>query len=167
MSEIRTKPSNSVEQDHYLYLCASFSDMMDAKECRHMEQRLRMIPGGWRDFCLMTSLMKKILKNLKMTYEPVKRKQMQRTADRCRHKLIIGPQVTNEEEQYVLSRSDFSVLVLAASEMCTLCMGVPSQCKGCDLGKVLDEVSFISRQNRAWWEIFEASKRRDDIGENP
>lgn len=164
MDSIKTKPSNRAEQDHYLYLCASLSDIIDAKE--QMEARIRLIPGGWRDWCLLASVMRRMMIKLNLTFEPAKRAQMQRTADRCRHKLMIGPQTVTEEEQYVLSAPDFGVLMVAATERCQLCMGTPSQCKQCQLGKVLDGVSFVSRQDRAWWEVFSQATRRD-IGKEP
>ena len=160
--EIKTKPSNRAEQDHYLYLCASLSDIIDAKE--QMETRIRMIPNGWRDWCMLTSVMRRLMIDLKMTFEPAKRAQMQRTAERCMHKLLIGPQATTEEEQYVVKASDFGVLMYAATDKCQLCLGTPSDCKACQLGKVLDGVSFVSRGDRAWWEVFEKSTRCD-IGE--
>lgn len=162
--EIRTKPSNREEQDCYLYLAASLTDLIEAQE--KMEKRIRLIPRGWWMIKACTGLLKKLLKGLRDTFEPEKRRQMQRTADRCRHKLVIGPQAVRDEEQYVLSEHDFGELIYAAIEKCVLCMGSPADCKGCPLGKVLDGVSFITRQNRAWWEVFEASKRVD-IGEEP
>ena len=162
--EIKTKPSNRAEQDHFLYLSASLSDVLDAKD--EMEARIRLIPNGWRDWCLLASVFRRMLGKLKMTYEPSKRAQMQRTADRCKHKLIIGPQATTQEEQYVICQSDFGILAEATASKCQLCMGNPSDCKGCPLGKVLDSLSFISRQDRAWWEVFSQALTRD-IGEEP
>ena len=165
-TEIKTRPSNREEQDHYLFMLASVSDWIEAKESKGMEARFRGIPNGWRDLCLVVAVAKNLTKKLKYTYEPNKRMQMQRTADRARHKLIIGPQATTDEEQYVLCSSDFGVLMVAATEKCGMCLGTPADCRQCDLGKTLDAVSFISRQNRAWWEVFERSKRVD-IGEEP
>ena len=164
LSEIRTKPSNRREQDHFLYLSASLSDVLDAKD--EMEARIKLIPNGWRDWCMLAAVMKNMVEKLKMTYEPAKRDQMKRTAHRCKHKLIIGPQVTTDEEQYVICASDFGVLMCAAADKCHLCMGTPEDCKRCDLGRVLDGVSFVSWQDRAWWEVFKRAERTD-IGEEP
>lgn len=164
MDNIKTKPSNRAEQDCYLYLRASLSDLIEAQE--KMERRIRLVPRGWWMIRVCTALLTKLLRGIRQTFEPVKRAQIQRTAERCRHKLLIGPQVTSDEEQYVLKSSDFGVLMCAATEGCQICMGTPAQCKQCQLGKVLDGVSFISRQDRAWWEVFSQGTRRD-IGKEP
>ena len=162
--EIKTKPSNRAEQDHFLYLSASLSDVLDAKD--EMEERIRLIPNGWRDWCLLASTFQRMLGRLRDTYEPVKRAQMQRTADRMHHKLVVGAQASHEEDQYIICAHDLGVLLVGASSKCDLCMGKPSDCNRCALGKTLDGVSFVSRQDRAWWEVFERSERTD-IGVNP
>ena len=164
MDSIKTKPSNRAEQDCYLYLCASLSDLIEAQE--KMERRIRLVPRGWWMIRVCTSLLTKLLRGIWQTFEPEKRRQIQRTSERVRHKLIIGQQATTEEEQYVVAAKDFGVLMCAASDKCGLCMGTPQDCKRCDLGKVIDGLSFISRQDRAWWEVFSQAQTRT-IGEEP
>ena len=90
------------------------------------------------------------------TFEPEKRKQIKRTQRRLKHKLVMGPQVTQDEKQFVLSEYDFGVLLFASTEYCKTCMGTPGECRKCQLGKVLDSTSFISRgDDRSWWEVME------------
>lgn len=158
------KASNRAEMDSFNYLTACLTDLAIAQET--MEKRVRLIPGGWRNLRMITSVLKNLLVDIKHTFPPEKRAQIQRTAQRMRHKLVIGPQVFTDDREYVISDQDMGVLTLAASRQCQLCMGTPAECKQCELGKTLDSTSFISRGDRAWWEVFERAARVD-IGVEP
>lgn len=163
-AQLATMPANRAQIDSYLYLCASLSNLIEAQ--KSMQKRVRLIPNGWRNFRLICSLFERLLKDLGETFEPAKRAQLQRMVGRIRIKLVIGPQIVQEEEQYVLAQKDFGVLISAATKQCQICMGSPEDCKQCELGRVIDGVSFISRQNRAWWEVLSRAERVD-VGVDP
>lgn len=38
----------------------------------------------------------------------------------------------------------------------------PDECNHCKLGQVIDRCSFVTRDNRAWWEAIEAARKEND-----
>ena len=158
-----TKRANSAEVEEYNFLCAALKDLETAgKEDGPLCKRIHLIPGGWRDIRMLEKRLENLLRDIWFTFEPNKRAQIRRTQDRLRHKLVMGPQVTKDEHQYVLCEADFGVLLFAATEYCKTCMGTPAECGRCQLGKVLDATSFISRgDDRSWWEVMEGASRND------
>lgn len=163
-ANLPTKPANRAEIDAYNFLCASLTDLLEAQET--MEKRAKLIPGGWRNLRMISAVLENLLRDLKCTFPREKRAQIQRTAQRMRHKLVIGPQVYTDEDEYVFGAHDMGVLTYAASRQCQLCMGTAADCKQCELGQTLDATSFISREERAWWEVFDRAARVD-IGAKP
>lgn len=163
-AKIKTMPTNRAQIDDYNFLKACEFDLQEAQKT--LKKRVQLIPGGWRDLRMITKVLEKLNSNMELTFEPEKREHIKRNADRCRHKLIFGPQATPANDDYLMSKQDMGVLVCTASKQCGLCMGEPNDCKQCQLGKTLDRVSFVSRQNRAWWEVFAACERKD-IGVDP
>lgn len=156
-----TKRANSAEVDNYNYLCAALKDLeIAASDDSPLFKRLHMIPGAWRDIRMLYKRLEYLLRDVFFTFEPQKRAQIKRTQQRLRHKLVMGPQVTQDEKQFVLSEYDFGVLLFASTEYCKTCMGTPGECRKCQLGKVLDSTSFISRgDDRSWWEVMESVMR--------
>lgn len=163
-ANIKTMPTNRAQIDAFNFLRASANDLKESQPI--LRKRLGLIPGGWRNLRMLTVVLENLCNDITLTFEPEKRQHIIRNGDRMKHKLVIGPPVTKEQDDYVLGADDMSVLLLYASKQCGLCIASPSECKQCRLGKTMDRISFISRQDRAWWEVFERSKRTD-IGENP
>lgn len=166
MQELPQKAANRAEIDAFNYLSASLTNMIEDSPA--LEKRARLIPGGWRDLRMITKKLEILLKTMMFTFEPEKRAHIQRTSRRIRLKTFIGRQVVQEENEFVIGETDMGVLIYASSKNCELCMGRASDCKQCTLGRTLDATSYISRENRAWWEVFEKSKRMDiGMEENP
>lgn len=161
--KLPTKRANSAEIEEYNFLCASLKDLeVAASEDGPLYKRLQMIPGAWRDIRMLYVRAEGLLRSIWFTFEPIKRAQIKRTQDRLRHKLVMGPQVVQDEHQYVLCERDFGILLFASTEYCKTCMGTPAECKKCQLGKVLDATSFISRgDERSWWEVMTNAQNSD------
>lgn len=162
-AKLPTKRANSAEIEEYNFLCAALKDLETASaDDGPLYKRIHMIPGGWRDIRMLYTRLESLLRDVWFTFAPIKRAQIRRTQDRLRHKLVMGPQVTKDEHQYVLCEYDFGILLFAATEYCKTCMGTPGECRKCQLGKVLDATSFISRgEDRSWWEAMESAGRAE------
>ena len=115
---------------------------------------------------MITKVLENLLINMELTFEPEKRAHIKRNADRVQHKLVFGPQAAADGLDYIMSKNDMAVLMTYSVKNCQICMGSPADCKQCQLGQTLDRVSFVSRQNRAWWEVFSRACRTD-IGKDP
>lgn len=163
-AKIKTMPTNRAQIDDYNFLKACEFDLKEAQKT--LEKRVRLIPGGWRDLRLITKVLENLLDNILLTFEPEKREHIKRNAERCQHKLIFGRPAVPQADDYLMSKKDTAMLIHAASKQCQLCLGTPQDCKQCDLGRTFDRISFVSRQNRAWWEVWERSKRTN-IGTDP
>lgn len=157
--EIKTMPTNRAQIDAYNFLRACAYDLKEAQE--PMKKRLKLLPHGWRDLRMLTTVLEHLCEDLKWTFEPEKREHIIRNGDRIQHKLVFGPSATPENDDYLMSKQDMGVLIYAASKQCELCLGSPQDCRQCTLGRTMDRTSFVSRQDRAWWEVFERSKRTD------
>lgn len=154
------KPANRAEMDSFNYLSACLTDMLEAQKT--LEKRARMVPGGWRNLRMMTAVLENFLTDMLGTFEADKLRQIQRTSKSVRHKLVFSKAVIDEGEQFLIAMDDLGYLVSAAvSGQCKICMGSPAECRQCQLGKVLDGVSFVTRGDRGWWEVFEQAERRD------
>lgn len=163
-SNFPTKRANSAEVSTYNMLCASLYDLSQAahKENSPVQKRLRMIPGGWRDMRMLYARMEGLLRDMWFTFEPEKRAQIRRMQTGMRNKLVVGPQACKDAGLFVLSEKDLGVLLFSATDRCKTCLGTPGECKRCQLGKTLDDVSFISRgDDRSWWEVMEAAPRAE------
>lgn len=154
-----TKPANRIEVDAFYGLTVALSELFYAQE--HMEKRLKMIPGGWRDIRMVSTVLAKLLRKVLETFEPVKRRQIDKASRHMRHKITFGPEAAKEPEMFLITTEDLGVILCAATEHCKLCMGTRSQCKQCQLGKALDSTSFVSAGDRAWWEVFEQARYKD------
>lgn len=96
------------------------------------------------------------------TFEPEKAAQIVRMSQSLRVKLEFARQVVRENDMILVDMDELGVLITAARGQCQLGMCAPEECRKCQLGKVLDNLSFVSREDRAWWEVFEKLER----GEN-
>lgn len=150
--DLPTKKANRAEIDSFNYLCACITDLEEGEKT--LRKRLDLIPGGWRDYRMIHSKLEFLMKLVGMTFEPDKQRTLMRTAQYARHKLVYAPEVTRDKTLFIVDSEQLVTLVAASVEQCKLGMCEPSQCKGCKLGKVLDEYSFVTRgKDRAWWEV--------------
>lgn len=165
MDSIKTKPSNRAEIDEYKFLYVFGQDLKETKKV--MEKRVRLIPGGWRDLCMIQSAVERLAQKLLLTYEPDKRRKLDIDARSVYCKLCIGPQASASQEIFVTEEKDMKVIMCAAAENCKLCLEESgARCGQCKLGKALDNTSFISRQDRTWRDVFSTAYAHD-IGKEP
>ena len=91
-----------------------------------------------------------------------KRAQIDRKMRNMRFRVVFVPDASREPESVIVSVDDLAVLLYAAGEECRLRMCKPGECNACQLGQVLDRCSFVTRENRAWWEVIEAARKEND-----
>ena len=154
------KRANRFEMDAFYKLSAMRNTIGMAKE--DLEGRARMIPGGWRDLRACLSLMEKLVHNLLMTFDEKKRGQIARQMKHMRVRVVFGPEASHEPETVMMDIEDLAVMLHAASGECRLRMCKPDECNHCQLGQVIDRCSFVTRDNRAWWEVIEAARKEND-----
>ena len=154
------KRANRNEVDTYYLLCASLSAMMSGEA--HLEKRARLIPGGWRDLRMMRARLENLVLDMLATFEPDKQRHIGRQMQNLRLKTVFGPEAAKDPEMFMLQIEDVGVLVRAATQgICKINMCPQAECARCQLGKVLDRCSFVTRCDRAWWEVFEQANYRD------
>lgn len=158
------KPANRAEVDAYYYFDAAY-DVFGTVE-KDMEKRIRMIPGGWRDLKLIRAKTGNLLRMLSGTFEPEKAKQIIKMGQSVRMKLEFNKQVVRDMDMFLVETDEMGVLITFASYHCKLQMCEPHMCRRCQLGKVMDKLSWVSREDRAWWEVFESKLRETEAGEN-
>lgn len=116
------------------------------------EQRLRVIPNGWRDIKLAHSLVNKLIKNLNLTMQPEKRDPLERMGHRMKFKTWTGTEAINTSPQeVVLTQKEFDSLLHYARKECAMC--IEQRCKSCRLGKTLDIVLKHDRNGESWANI--------------
>lgn len=161
------KRANRREIDAFYGLAACLSFLIDASgdkerdEKGMLEDRSRLIPGGWRDLRLIRTKTENLLKCILNTFEPEKQRTIAKQMDHLRIKTVFGPEASKDPEMFMLPTEDLALLIYAATQECKLYMCPSGDCARCKLGKVLDSASFVSRGDRAWWEVFEHAKKRD------
>lgn len=167
---IKTRRANRREIDAYYGLAAALSCLFDAAGDREdndpgaLAERAKLVPGGLRDLRCATAMLKGLLPCMLLTFEPEKRRSIGKQMQHLRIKTVFGPEAHKDPEMFMIPISDLGLLVQAAAESCKVRMCAPGECAQCDLGKVIDRASFVSRGDRAWWEVFEQAQRWD-IGE--
>ena len=161
------------EVDAFYAMCAALSAMIDAAGDKEdvdaqgkmikgkLADRARLIPGGYRNLRCIETMMKNMILDMQHTFEPEKRRVIEKQIRHLRLKTVFGQQATKDPEVFMLPTEDLALLIHAATGECKLRMCLPSECAQCRLGKVIDGASFVSRGNRAWWEVFEQATRRD------
>ena len=156
--EITERPLNRVEIDAYNDLTACTSQLIWGSE--PLEKRLKEnTKTGWRDLRLAISRLSAVIQMIGDTIPMEKRRQLRRTAEHCRVKLIYGPEAAKDPEMHLIRTEDFGVIMYAALEQCQICMGSGDQCRTCQLGKALDRTSWVSRGSKAWWQVFAEADR--------
>lgn len=169
--KVGTARANRRQMDAYYGLCAALSCLVDAAGDKDEEisgvlvERARLIPGGLRDLRCAETLVKQLAQNLLLTFERDKRGNIRRQVHHLRIKTVYGAEAHKDPEVILLPTQDLALLVSAATEACRLRMCGAGECSRCRLGKVLDTASYVSRGNRAWWEVFDQATRWSDDGE--
>lgn len=153
------KRSNRREIDAFYLLAAATSAVLTCEI--DLEARAKLIPGGWRDIRLLRSKMEGLMQCLVHTFEPDKQRNIAKQMQYLHIKTTFGPEASKDPEMFMLPTEDLALLIHAATQECKLLMCPSGDCARCRLGKVLDSASFVSRGDRAWWEVFEQAKRRD------
>lgn len=115
---------------------------------------------------LMKSKLANLLLGLGGTFEPEKARQIKRMGQSVRIDLKFHKQAVRDADMILVDMEELGVLITAASEMCKLRMCEPHECRKCQLGRTLDKLSWVSRENRAWWEVFEAKLREGETHES-
>lgn len=153
------KRANRKEIDAFYMLAAATSAVMTVEE--DLEARAKLVPGGWRDVRLLRSKMQNLMQCLIHTFEPEKQHSISKQMHHLRIKTVIGPEAHKDPELFVLPINDLALLIHASTQECKLLMCPSGDCARCRLGKVLDSASFVSRGDRAWWEVFEQARHKD------
>ena len=165
--EIKTKRANRDQIDAFYALGACLSFLVEAAGDKEVDEpgklveRAQMIPGGLRDLRCAAAIMKDLVPNLLLTFEPDKQMSIRRQIKHLRIKTTFGPEAHKDPEMFMITIEDLALLVRAATEACKVRMCAPGECSQCVLGKVIDRASFVSRGDRAWWEVFEQAMRWD------
>lgn len=154
---LQKKAANRAEVDAY-YMLDAFRVKL-YRIAPDIEKRLRLVPGGWRDMRLMQAKMDNLMMGLSGTFEPEKAAQIERMGQSIQVRLDFNRAVVRENDMMLVDMEELGVLITAASEACKLRMCEPQECRKCQLGRVLDKMSWVSRENRAWWEVFESKLR--------
>lgn len=154
-----TKRANRKEIDAFYMLAAATSAVLTVEQ--DLEARAKLIPGGWRDVRLLRSKMENLMQCLIHTFDPDKARNIAKQMDHLRIKTVFGPEASKDPEMFMLPTEDLAILIHAATQECKLLMCPSGDCARCRLGKVLDSASFVSRGDRAWWEVFEQARHKD------
>lgn len=153
-----TKRANRQETDAYYLLCAGLDALFEAED--NLQARAKLIPGGWRDLRLARAKTESVMRKMLDTFEAEKRETIKRHIKYMRIKTVFAPEASRDPEQFLLAMDDLAVLLHAARQECKVRMCPAGECAQCDLGKVIDKASFVSRGDRAWWEVFEQVERK-------
>ena len=155
-----TKPANRMEMDTFYRLAAATYTLKSYHE--DLKTRTKMIPGGWRDLRACVALMDKLIDRIMPTFDERKRTHIERQMRNMRMRVVFGQEASREPESIIITTDDLAVLLCAAGESCKMRMCKPGECNACQLGKVLDRCSFVTRENRAWWEVIEGARKEND-----
>ena len=169
------KRANRAEMDAFYALYAALSPVIEAAGDKEdvdengkmikglLADRAKLIPGGYRNLRLIETLHKQLVADMKYTFEPEKQRVIEKQSQHLRLKTVFGKEASKDPEMFLLPIDDLAILIRAATGECKLRMCLPSECARCSLGKVIDGASFVSRGNRAWWEVFGQAERGVDV----
>jgi len=153
------KHANRKEIDTFYLLAAALSALLSAEE--DLKKRAELIPGGWRDLRMIRTRAEYLLCDILHTFEPDKQRSIDKQMKHLRLKTVFGPEAHKDPEMFMLPINDLALLIHAATQECKLLMCPSGDCARCRLGKALDSASFVTRGDRAWWEVFEQAKTKD------
>jgi hypothetical protein len=129
--------ANSYEMQAILYATMLQMHIPDVKV--KVEKRLRKIPNGWRDMCLVSSLLNRLLEAIYRTMTPTQLNQVRRMLKDNELRIQRRP-VTQSEESESISVSLADVVYLASATIdsqCSMCLKDRQEQKGCKLRKRL------------------------------
>ena len=154
-----TRRANRKNIDAFYVLAAAMHSLLQAQI--DLEPHVKLVPGGWRDLRMMVSKMQNLLQCTVHTFEPDKQKSIGKQMDYLRIRTVFAPEAHRDPEMFMLPLEDLGLLIHAATQECKVRMCPAGDCARCKLGKALDRASFVTRGDRAWWEVFEQAKRHD------
>lgn len=134
-----------------LGLYAADAETQRAGNDPRMEERLRLIPNGWRDFRLASRILARITDAIQWTVPPEKRVGFAQTAQRSRYIVMQGPLAAKpkaDEEEIITTRQLDELISSAWEGRCRMC--VDGQCDRSALGKVLDAFVAEDRDGGCW-----------------
>lgn len=136
---------DSIQRLYRLYAACQCLEELEEKE----EKRIKVIPNGWRDLRLCTTLLRKLSQSMKYTMQPEKRASVDHMAPRMRFRTWCGHEaVKTAPEEVVLAEKELDVLMEYAWKECSLCL--EQRCGQCRLGKVFDSVLDNDRNTGSW-----------------
>lgn len=165
---IPQKRANRREIDAYYALAAALSFLLEAAGDKEdddpglLSERAKLVPGGLRELRCAAAMLKSVVPNMLLTFEREKQRSISKQIQHLRIKTIFGPEAHKDKETLMVPIEDVGLLVRAATEACKVRMCTAGECSQCDLGKAIDRASFVSRGERAWWEVFEEMKYREE-----
>lgn len=159
------KAANRREVDGYYYMDAYCDKLSEIEQ--DMEKRCKLVPGAWRELRLIRALTEKWLRVIGGTFEEQKAQQMKRMGRNLHVELKFNlARPARDKDLMLVEMEELGTLIVAANQECKLRMCAPGDCHRCQLGKVFDALSWVSRGNRAWWEVFEEKAREGTGNEN-
>lgn len=163
--QLPIKRANRRETDAFYILCTGLDALLEAED--ELESRAKLIPGGWRDLRLARTKTAHIVRTMLDTFDPDKRKTIKRNMQYLRIKTVFAPEASRDPEQILMTIEDVAVLIHAATQECKVRMCPSGECSRCELGKAIDRASYVTRGDRAWWEVFEQVSRKnvDEVAE--
>ena len=110
-----------------------------------MEKRLRMIPNGWRDMCLITATLDKLVDKVLDTVTTEKLYTLKALIPDTRVHITYTRQIGKHKDEITgIHEKDLDLLTAVAHDgVCKLCDG---NCDRCDLGKVFDKFLYTGRR---------------------
>lgn len=138
---------HSAEVNGMYMLYAAWHDFSQIKQM--LEKRLRTIPGGWRDFSLVVSVMSKLIDKLLQTIPQDKLISMSRNMKHMSYRVYLVRPVTPPEDEIVVDADDLAALAKYSHQYA--CLACNGNCDKCSLGKALDHTMVQSRERGESW----------------
>ena len=135
--ELPKLEANAYEMRAIEYLAALDAQAQRTKGT--LEQRLRLIPGGWRDICMVTAKLAKLLEGIYATMTPRQYHHMEIMANEAEVFVRQKPVVRTANSHLVpVKTDDLRWIVNAVMSLeCSICLKSEREQKGCELRKRL------------------------------
>ena len=109
-----------------------------------MHKRIKSIPGGWRDFKMLLSVIEIFTMKLIYTLPLEKYKTLEALLPNIRYSITYHKKVGRSDDTISgIYTKDMDKLIAAAHENCKICDG---NCDACALGKVFDRMLYTDRE---------------------
>lgn len=105
-----------------------------------LKDRLKQFPNGWRDWRLMVSLSRKLLRQLYSTLTPRHYQQMKLLEQHGECAVIIKPATKAERVEFVHEKALDVVIKRCIDANCGMCVKTDAEIRGCKLRKALFDI---------------------------